>query len=286
MIFIFTVLIMYSQEHRDTVKIIDDVEKITLIKGKNKTSVEAFYFNKNGKLNRYIYEIEIKNNKLSGEDIELDENWGIDLPFYKFGSRVEEDNKTHRSGVGISHFYIGKSFNFGTDMPIKDSFDIGILDVMGIKWSRKNLSFETGIGFGLHRMLAKDGFQYAKTDDGIFLIPNQDGKKISCSRLDMWSFKVPLLGSVGLLGNKGSLTFGAVINFNTYSKAYTKGKENNVKFKYSYKGLQQNLLSLDLIGMVHLKEVGIYLSVDPVKHFRKEFGPTYRNVSVGFDFKL
>ena len=267
-----------TAEPVDTVKALDNVRNVLVVQDGNKTTVTADYMSMRGILTQYKYEVNVDENDI---DNEFSDNWGMELPFMR-GKTPRRSDRTVRNISGCRHIYWGWRFNYGDNGGVKNCFEVGIRDFVGMTWKKGGSEFEIGLGLGFKRFLADDGFSYYKTGDAILLLPTDEGKRVKQSRLDMWSFHVPVLYNQKV-GNEVTLTLGGIVNFNTYSKAKTATEENEWTQKITYKGLQQNLLTIDAMAAVHICGAGLYASWSPMKLFKEEYGPALKAWSIGLE---
>ena len=85
------------------------------------------------------------------------------------GSRPYD--KTERNVTACRHIYWGWRFNYDDKRSVKNCFEVGIRDIVGVTWQRRGAEFEIGLGMGFKRFLADDGFSYSKKGDAIRLLP-------------------------------------------------------------------------------------------------------------------
>ena len=274
-----------AQEQRDTVKTIEDASKILITRQGNKTTLEADYIDDLGGKTRFIYEVSVKASTRDTKD--FNDDWGMDLPFFKTRSIEEErDNKrkvrTYRDVTGLRHIYWGWRFNYCDKGNIKNCFEVGIRDLIGFSWKRRGAELEIGAGFGFKRLLADDGFVYGKEGDKISLFPWEEDGEVKHSRLDVFQFHIPVIYTQRIY-KALKFSIGGIVNLNTYAKAFTESGLGKANTKWSYKGLQQNLLTVDGMASLNLGGVGIYGSWSPMRMFDKTYGPAVKGWSIGID---
>lgn len=277
----------FSQMQADTVKIIKNAKEVTVTRDGRSTTVKVNIKDSLSNVSFYEYKIEVSENVENDKTDEFPDTWGMDIPFIsrKKPSSVGSRKKTiSRREIGFEHVYWGWRFNYGDKGNVKNGFEVGIRNLIGMSWSRgrHTPAFEIGIGFGMMRMYASDGFVYGKSGDAVTLYPLSPMEESDFSRLDVWRFHVPVLLSVPL-GKNGNFSLGGVVNFNTYAKACTRLVRDNKREKTSYKGFQQRLLTADVFASISGCGMGLYFTWSPVALFKKAYGPELKAWSIGVD---
>lgn len=276
--------IMTAQESVDTVKVIGNVKEVVITRIGDKTFLEAVYNVDSTRIATYNYEVSVED---SGNGKVFSDNWGLDLPFMRSDvgkGRVitGKRRKLSRRVTGFRHIYWGWRFNSGEKERVKNCFELGVRDVIGVAWKRGGSELETGLGFGMRRLLAQPGYCYEGAGDAVALLPPPEGIEPTMSRLDIWSFQVPVLYNQKLCrGFKFSL--GGILNFNTYAKAVTKTISGGIKEKSVYKGLHQNFLTPEIFAGIYHRGIGVYSTYSPVKLFREAYGPAVKGWTLGVD---
>lgn len=278
-----------AQEKADTVKVIENAEKVVVTRNGNSTTVETIYMKDSTLMGNYRYEVNVTGRQTEAVD-SFPDDWGMDLPFMHSSSAGKNtanagkrSKRVRRYVTGFRHLYWGWRFNYGDKGSVKNCFEIGIRDVVGVAWRRGGSELEIGLGFGMRRLLADDGFVYGKNGDGVFLYPLSDGLVSKMSRLDVWSFQVPVLYNQKI-GGCAKFSVGGILHLNTYAKAVTKTRDGDARIKTVGKGLHQNLLTPDIMAAFYLSGVGLYATWSPVELFKKEYGPAVKAWSIGVDF--
>lgn len=273
-----------AQETTDTVKVIENVTTFTVSKTDDNTTVDVIYDDSDGKTKRhYKYEMKIdRDNDVEISDFPSD--WGMSLPFYDKEPKRATDakKKTKRYVVGFNHLFWGWRFNYSGKANIKNCFEVGIRDLLGIAWKRGNSEFEMGLGFAMARYLCGDGMIFVKEGDRLAMAGVEDGIRIKHSRLDMFSFQIPLLYNQKF-AKICSTSIGAIVNFNTYAKASNEMEYGSITVKNECKGLHQNLLSVEPFVALQIEGFGIYASWTPMKLFDSRFGPELKSWSLGLE---
>ncbi len=276
-----------AQEPADTVKVLENASMVTVTRNGNTTSVVARFAD--DAPSTFIYEVDVTPSDSLGR--ELPDDWGMDFPFIKTRNIEEESRKrssserVYRDIAGFQHIYWGWRFNYSDKGGVKNCFEVGIREILGISWKRRGAQFDIGVGFGMKRFLAAEGYGYGKDGDKLTLMPMPDGERADKSRLDVWSFHLPVLYSQRISGCV-SMSLGGIVDFNTYATAFTRIDDGKTRHKENFKGFQQNLLTVSAFGAVYLDGVGFYATWSPMELFKEAYGPSFKGWSMGVDFKF
>lgn len=279
-IIFFGALYARAVEPADTVKVIERAERVVVVSEGSATRVCADGRDENGCETYFIYEVNVTE-KDSTESYANVEAWDVDFPF--FHGRSHKKVRAVRAVVGMDQLYWGWRFNYGDKGHVKNSWEWGIRNLVGVSWQRwrSGPSFEVGMGIGYRQMLADDGFCYAKDGDKLTLVPWQEEGKVGYSRLHHWTFHFPIMLKQRI-GRYVGAAIGGVVNLNTYSTVSNKFVIGDKEMSVRYKGLQQNLFTVDVMASVAISDIiGVYVSWSPMPMFRNGFGPEVKSWSIG-----
>lgn len=280
------ILSSLAQEAADTVKVIENATNITIVTQNGKTVLNADYPGDNiNKTLHYNYEVEVINDldTIKSAD-EFPDNWGMELPFLK--DKQPTGNRVRAYFTGARRAYWGWRFNYGGKGHVKNGWEVSIPDFIAVAWKRRGAEFEIGAGFGESRYSSMDGFAYEKVGDRLVLSPVQEGIREKESSLSIASFHVPVLYNQHI-GKDFMFSLGAIMNFNTYAKATTKlTTADNQSHTITYKGLQQNLFTVDAYASVDICGIGLFAKWSPMKLFNQKFGPELKGFTVGLQISL
>lgn len=273
----------FGKETTDTVKVINSPRSVIVTQSGTTTTIEAVFISKDSLVQEtYQYEVNIKSQNKETTD-SFPDNWGMDLPFMHSDSKKGPKDKSLRKCiVGARHIYWGWRFNYEDKGNVKNCFELGIRDLIGVAWSRRGSEFEIGLGFGVKRLLAQDGYMYDGSDGQIHILPVSDGMTQKLSRLDVSCIHVPVLFNQKI-GSVATFTVGGVLNFNVYARGETGLLAGNLKIKNTYKGLHQNFFTPELMAAFHLEGIGLYSSWSPIELFKKPYGPSVKGWSIGIE---
>lgn len=290
-----------AQESADTIKVIDNPDRVLVVRDSTTTIILAETIGDYGKS---VFNYEVNVDVQSAEDIDFAGNaWDIDLPFV----RIKDDGMANcrgrrprgcltRSVIGAGHIYMGQRFNYNDKCGIKNSFEVGIRNLIGVKWSRGGYcpDFSIGLGFSMQRYLAQQGLVFGKDGSRVVLQPVGEGLTVCHTRLDVHTVQIPVMLTQPIGRNVQFMAGGAAC-FNFYASAMTEvtgfnpssdgnmqSSDIGIRHKRSYKGFQQRLLTADIFCALGLFEsVGVYASWSPVPLFQAPYGPGLKAWSIG-----
>lgn len=276
---------LYAQEQNDTVKIIDNARHVIVTRDSTNTYATIEYIGEDGRTYTYNYELSILAGKPEYDIVDIEGSiYRILVTPNRQSTNQSEINKKSNNKIkgkstGFRHIYWGWHYNYG-DQKVKDCFELGIRNALGYTWRKGNSEFETGIGFGMYRLLAGNGLIYMRDNDRISLTEIPANVKSDFSRLDIWKFNIPL---IYIYHPVGGLKFclGGDINMNSYAKSSTKFSIDGKSSKHTVKHLQQRVLTADVYASVNFGLLGIYATWNPVSAFQSDYGPSVKSYSIG-----
>ena len=273
-----------QSEPADTVKMIEHPDRVVVTRLGNTTSVEAATADSLG-MSVFNYDVNVDNR--SGED--AGDSWDIDFPFFKIGDNGVEEccrrrspGKLTRSMIGVGHLYIGQRFNYHDKGNVRNMYELGIRNLIGVKWSRGGYlpDFSIGLGVSLQRYSSQIGWVYGKEGSRLVMTPLDPGANSASSHLYVTTFQIPVMLTQPI-GRRVQFMLGGVACFNSYAKATTTVEVGNVEYKSEYKGLQQRLLTADVVCALGIESIGVYASWSPVALFKSPYGPELKAWSIG-----
>ena len=277
-----------AQEPADTVAAYRNVTDVLVTRSGDTTRVTANVIGKEGEKIPFEYEVSVVENDTVGE-IELADDWGVTVPFYTTDPKGKP-SKVKRHIIGFEHPFWGWRFNYHDKGHVKNSYEIGFKQLIGIAWSKGKLqpstftsypsTFSIGLGVTYQPYNAQDGFAYYKEGDRIGLAPIGEGQRVKSSHMDVWSLNVPVMYRQRFARNL-HFCIGGIANLNFYAKAETQIQEGSVKHKEKYKGLQQNLFTADAYASLGFDFISVYVSWSPMNLFERRYGPELRAWSIG-----
>lgn len=265
-------------EPPDTIKLIKNPEKVTISRTGDTTLIQVETPTGYGS-DTFTYEVTVSDSGESEPMIDFEIPFGI-------GKKKEErsiHSKLQTSMFLMGNVYVGQRFNYSDKGNVKNSYEVGVRNLVGIRWSHGTYtpSFSIGFGFGLQRYSAQKGFAYAMDGSGLILIPALEGSRVQLTDLQVWNFQVPLLFTIPI-GREVEFQAGAVGCFNSYAKARTELDFGGYKTTTSYKGLQQRLFTAELTASLGVCDIiGVYASWSPMTLFQAPYGPQLKSWSIG-----
>lgn len=267
-------------EPPDTIKMIKNPEKVTVTRTSETTLIQVDTPTDYGS-NTFTYEVTVA----ADSDNDLDPTIDFEIPF-GIGKKKEEKRvhkKLQTSGFLMGNVYFGQRFNYSDKGNVKNSYEIGVRNLVGIRWSHGHYtpSFSIGFGFGAQRYAAQKGFMYAKDGSNLILIPAEECSRVRSTDLQVWNFQVPILFTLPI-GRDVEFAAGAVGCFNTYARARTELDFGDYKTTILYKGLQQRLFTTELTASIGVCDIlGVYASWSPMTLFQAPYGPQLKSWSIG-----
>lgn len=269
-----------SSEAPDTVKIIENANKVLISRSADTTLIEVETEKDYGK-DIFSYSVTVDD---SG-DVVSDDSFDFEIPFgiRKAGSSDSSRRRLQTSYFVMGNVYIGQRFNYSDKGNVKNSYEVGVRNLIGIRWSYGNYtpSFSIGFGYGAQRYSAQKGFMYVKDGSNLFLVPVWEGAEVKSTDLQVFTFQIPLLFTIPI-GRSVEFVAGAVGCFNTYARASSELKVDSSKYKTTYKGLQQRLFTAELTASLGVCDIlGVYASWSPMTLFQSPYGPQLKSWSIG-----
>lgn len=270
-------------ETPDTVKIIENAEKILVSRNADTTLIEVENDNGNGK-ELFSYSVTVNDSLADDYDSAID----FEIPFGigKDKSKHKKYSRIRTSVFFLGHPYIGQRFNYSDKGNVKNSIELGFRELIGVGWNRGRYTptFSIGVGFGAQRYRAQDGFAYARIGSNLILVPVEDDYSVKSTGLNVFNFQVPLLLTIPM-GCDVRFTLGGIGCFNTYACAKTEISNGSTKIKTTYKGLQQRLFTAEaMCSLGFFDIVGVYASWSPMTLFQSPYGPQLKSWSIGATF--
>lgn len=265
-------------EAPDTVKIIGQAEKVVVTRTAHTTLIEV-ETKKDHVKEIFSYTVTVEDSIAPDSEPSFD----FELPF---GIGKDKDTRSTRiktSVFTIGLIYYGQRFNYSDKGNVKNSFEIGIRDIIGVRWSRggHSPSFSIGLGYGMQHYRAQDGFAYNRIGSNLVLTPIEEGYSVKSTGLSVYKLQIPLLFTIPMR-HGFEFTFGGIGSFNTYAYAQTEISTGNSKIKTTYKGLQQRLFTPEIMFSLGASDIlGMYASWSPMTLFQSPYGPQLKSWSIG-----
>lgn len=273
----------------DTVKVINNATYITVERIGDQTTVKAVIpdSGNSASFDLYTYQVNTNDNAADRYNPGLG-NMMLELPFMRQTTKSGTATKKAKPCITVlKYMYWGWNFNYDGKAGLKNSFELGIADFVGVDWhtSRKT-TLGIGLGFGLNRITSRDNRLFVRTGDMLSMTDAPAGSVPDFARWDILRFQIPLMYSQKL-GNSFGFALAPIINFNTYATATNRYTLDGIRYTEKIKGLNPRLLTVDLMATVGIVNgLGIYAKWSPMTSMQSAYGPTFRNFSIGANFNF
>lgn len=188
-------------------------------------------------------------------------------------------------------FYLGMGIKHKWDA-INNSFEVGILNLVGLKYNSLHGQTIT-LGAGFHHRSYSMKRPYMLVRDAQNLVElstypstNVNEIKHRSSNLNQWTVQFPLTFRQRIV-KKLDIAVAGILNWNTYARVDNHYELNKTDYDTHYKGLKQNKVNFDFMSSLTWNEVGIYCRYSPGKFFKEGYGPEIKNTwTMGLIFGL
>ena len=194
---------------------------------------------------------------------------------------MDDDESTKHWTVITGGFYFGMGIKHNWDL-INNSFEIGLLNAVGVNYnSLHGQKISLGVGVN-HRSysIKRPNMLERNANDVVVAGPypslNIQEIKDRSSNLNLWTVQFPLMFQQRIAG-KLDLSLAGILNWNTYARVDNHYELDNVEHDTKYKGLKQNKVGFDAMGMLTWDDFGIYCRYSPGKFFKDGYGPEIKN---------
>lgn len=206
----------------------------------------------------------------------------------KLGQGADEDDHW------TMHFAVGVDIPVSTgglDFAPFRSWDIN-LTLVQYDWTPKNskTTLSAGLGFnwrnytlsGHDKMFVK---AISNSNDEVVIVRDREGKMSELSsRVHTLGLSVPLLVKQRF-GKNFAISLGAQLNWNYYARLSNYYEMDDHEMDDQTKKIGERPITVDILGIVHVaKGFGIYCKYSPMSVFKKDKGPDFKSLSVGFYF--
>ncbi|MCM1033913.1 MAG: hypothetical protein NC405_09220 [Odoribacter sp.] len=213
--------------------------------------------------------------------IDTAEAWDIELPFSK-SSSSNGQNRRRWQVFSFDDIYIGATCPSGDDKKLNGGWEIGIMNIMGVRFRPMGYgtSLSLGAGIGYRSLNGASGLHLEENNGSVYVLPNPAGTDAS-SRLHIFRLQIPLLITQPLF-KELKLKAGVVYNMNFSLRATTKYRTPDTTRKESLKGLHQQFSTFDIYAALGWSDWGgIYFTYSPSYVFMSGYGPDTKVISFG-----
>lgn len=276
-----------TAETPDTIKVFSNVSAVTVSRSTNTTVIRAIVPDEGNaeKGQVYTYTVTEESPEISQALESMTEESILRLPFTNRIRASKSDSfKPSHYITCLRYIYWGWNFNYDSKVGIKNSFETGITDLIGVEWATSNHTrLGVGIGFGMQRVTTSSCQLFVTEDDRLTTTTPPEGSEPGFARLDNMRFHVPVYWRQRLAGSFG-FSLSAIANFNTYSSATNCYRLGRTRYKQTIHGLNQRLLTVDLMATVGFVDcLGVYVKWSPVSVMQDIYGPAFRTLSLGIN---
>lgn len=193
----------------------------------------------------------------------------------------------------VKWLLITDGIGFGWVTPLKSSqpMDVSMWssneivwnNIIGVMMSRGHHSLTAGLGIDWREFVTKGKSYFNKSDDGqIGMVNYEEGMDNCSSRIKIFSLQIPVMYglSFGRHDDFG-IKLGPVVNFNTGGNIKTTYKVGSRDYKVVTHHIRQRPVTVDVMGIVRYKMIGVYVRYAPMNVFRDSCGLEFGSLSTG-----
>ena len=269
---------MSGAEATDTVKVINNPNKVTITKGDGKVKLKV-----DGSKDDKDYQYEYKVTTDAENRLYAQESESGHMKFRHPFSRYDSTYKVSHWEVFTSDLMFGWGRHSVADVDrdcVKKSMsEIGILNLvaLGHVFNQGRSRVSLGIGFNWHRYGLEKPYFWSRGEDGVLGYNKLDEQHDKHrTTLLVRSMQFPLMFNQSL-GKSWNVAVGAVMNWNffaDYKNTYRIGKSD---YSETTRGLNQRKISFDGIAMLSWRGLGMYFRYAPQSVMKDGFGPEIKN---------
>lgn len=203
-------------------------------------------------------------------------------PFTSNGIRVPK-KRSYREITFMTDMYIGAIIPQKAPEAVRTSFDIGISNVVGIRYTlpSSGSAFGVGVGYGTKMFNIRRGQVAVKEGDALRLTDAPDGAFDTRSCLQSCSILIPFYYRQ-CLGCSLAFQLSVIGNLNVYTEARSKYSIGNTEISTKITGLHQRILTPEFVfSLGSVDFAGICVRWSPVKMFKRMYGPQITSLSIG-----
>lgn len=266
----------------DPVKVINKPDSVTVCDSDGHFAINVYGGNGNPNY-RYTYERAATDS--CAETISESE-WSFRVPF------VDKAKKERRRSMFTFEFGgLGIGFDDARDAPQKlnvnmaNSVELFIDHVVGVRYRpwRDNFSILVGAGFGWRNYRMTGLNRFVKNGANLEIVDYPEGAEPKFSRIKLFNFCVPIMLNEDF-GKHFSVSAGAVVNLNTHASMKTRYYQDGLLITDKTDNIHPKKMTVDFMGVITFRNVGIYAKYSPTKVLDTTFGPSFKHCSIGAIF--
>lgn len=272
----------------DTIKTITNAQSVSVTRDGNTTTIRVLVpaDKENPKGDIFTYTVTEEPAEVTEALAEIKEESILRLPFTstRRKSSYTQPFKPSRYITGLRYIYWGWDFNYDSKAGIKNSYEVGVADLIGAEWATsRHTRLGLGLGFGMQRVTTADRMLFSTESEKLTIIAPPEGAEVNYARWDNYRIQLPLYWRQRLAGPFG-ISLAAIVNFNTYSSATNCYRIGRTRYKQTIHGLNQRLLTVDLMASAGIVDgIGVYAKWSPVTSMQTAYGPSFRTFSIGIN---
>lgn len=145
-------------------------------------------------------------------------------------------------------------------------------------------TFSVGLGFNWRNYtLSGHDKMFSKVSDVTLVTPSASTMHDLSSSIHTTSLSMPLL--VKQRFNKNfAISLGGQLNYNFYGRIINDYEHGDDDVNISTKKIGERPITVDLLGIVHVWQLGIYCKYSPMSVLKKDRGPKFKSLAVGLYF--
>ncbi len=214
------------------------------------------------------------------------DDWSIDLPFGC--NRHTKVGRNSRSRFSAQFGGFGFGFVNAMDKPaamnekMSNSFEFFIDHIIAVAWrpTCQGASFRIGVGIDWKNYRMTGTTRFIKQDSKIALGDYPADADPKFSRLKVFAVTMPVTFTQEF-GKGFSFSAGAVVNFNTHASMKTRYAREDGDVTLSNDNIHQRKVTVDVMGQLGFKSIGVYVKYCPMNVLNTEFGPSFKSLSAG-----
>ena len=199
------------------------------------------------------------------------------------GIKLDEDNNWKM------HLYVGVDIPVsapdGVDFAPFRSWEIGAT-LAQYEYTLKNSKTTLCAGIGVdwrNYTLSGHDKMFAKVNDIVGVYDRKGDMSELASRISTCSLSLPLMVKQSF--NKDfAISLGAQLNWNFYSRVNNYYEENDNEIDIQTKKIGERPITIDVLGMLHFGDFAVYCKYSPMSVLKKDKGPDFKSLAVGFCF--
>lgn len=187
------------------------------------------------------------------------------------------------------HFYVGGIIPTGvpSDMRFSERYSGEInWTIIQYDYTPKNskVTLSAGLGFNWHKYeLYGHKDMFYKDGDVVKVGPAAPNMDDLWSDIHTTSLSMPLLAKYSFSKNF-AISLGGQLNWNYYGRLRTSYEHNDSDTDIYTKKIGQRPFSVDILGIIHLWDLGVYCKYSPMSVLKKDRGPEFQSVTIGLRF--